>query len=144
MIEDLRADVEEVLALKKAMQLQDDALASAEQRAEWAENKLEKGYSELAFLTNTLLSAEAKVERGGNMLNWLIEVTRFFMSSKPWWWTLMPKRWRRERELRHLARLGLFDAQAYAEKYPDVKDAGLDPLHHYIFHGLQEMFADRR
>jgi hypothetical protein len=33
---------------------------------------------------------------------------------------------------------GLFDAESYLAHYPDVQQAGMDPLRHYIWHGMGE------
>ena len=58
--------------------------------------------------------------------------------SKPAWWPLIPQKWRKKLEYRRLARLELFDAAAYLDRYPDVAVHGIDPLHHYILHGIAE------
>ncbi len=45
----------------------------------------------------------------------------------------------RERRLRgQLREAGLFDADAYLQLYPDVQAAGVDPLDHYVSHGMAE------
>lgn len=45
----------------------------------------------------------------------------------------------RERKLRgQLKEAGLFDADAYLQLYPDVQAAGVDPLEHYVSHGMTE------
>jgi hypothetical protein len=33
---------------------------------------------------------------------------------------------------------GCFDRAWYAQRYPDVAAAGIDPLHHYLNHGVAE------
>ena len=43
-----------------------------------------------------------------------------------------------ERLLIHLDRNGLFDADFYLDRNRDVRDAGLDPLRHYLRHGWRE------
>lgn len=35
-------------------------------------------------------------------------------------------------------RHGLFDTKAYLELNPDVAEAGVDPVRHFILHGLKE------
>jgi len=57
---------------------------------------------------------------------------------KPGWWGLMPRRWRAQRFERWLQRHGLFDAEAYRARYPDLHGAGIPPLDHYIRHGMAE------
>jgi len=50
----------------------------------------------------------------------------------------MPKAWSLRRERSLLKRHGLFDAQAYWDRYPDVAEEGVDPVRHYLTHGMQE------
>jgi hypothetical protein len=45
---------------------------------------------------------------------------------------------RRQRLARMLERNGLFDGDAYLAKYTDVAESGMDPLRHYILHGMAE------
>jgi cephalosporin hydroxylase len=44
----------------------------------------------------------------------------------------------RSREQDILQRAGLFDANAYLKRYPDVSEAGMDPLYHYLRFGFAE------
>ena len=34
--------------------------------------------------------------------------------------------------------LGLFDEKFYLSSYPHIKNSGMDPLVHYLFHGYKE------
>lgn len=43
-----------------------------------------------------------------------------------------------EEEIRAIRDSGLFDADYYLETYPDVRQAGVDPLHHFTHHGWKE------
>lgn len=143
MNENLRADSNDLYALKHALQKLDEAFALSEDRGRLANVKLETCYAELASLANSLLLAEDKLSQNQEALNWLLEVNRL-TSGNPWWWKLMAAKWRRQREFRRLALLGLFDAQAYLARYPDVQEAGLDPLHHYMSHGIREISSGSR
>jgi chromosome condensin MukBEF ATPase and DNA-binding subunit MukB len=143
-MKDFQADLKEVEALKNALHKLDEATTRAEERANSAEEKLEDRYAELAYITKALLGAEAQVERSEERLSWLLEVVAVLISNDPWWWNFMPRNWQRTRKMRRLARRGLFDAQTYVTQYPDVAQAGLDPLHHYMFHGLREVIAGTR
>jgi hypothetical protein len=70
---------------------------------------------------------------------WLREVTMATMETpNKWWWRFMSPTWRQERERRKLKQRGLFDGDAYLERYPDVAEAGMDPLQHYLEHGVKE------
>lgn len=51
---------------------------------------------------------------------------------------LLPPTMRRDRMMKSLARSGHFNGQAYLEKYPDVAEAGMCPLEHYVLHGMAE------
>lgn len=141
--ENIRADPDDVYALKNALQKLDEAFALSEDRGRLAHLKLESCYAELASLANSLLLAEDKLSQSQEALNWFLEVIRV-TSGNPWWWKLMAAKWRRQREFRRLALLGLFDAQAYLARYPDVQEAGLDPLHHYMSHGIREISSGSR
>jgi hypothetical protein len=46
--------------------------------------------------------------------------------------------WALRRDDERKRRQGLFDADFYVEKYPDVRAASLDPLRHYVEHGAAE------
>ena len=39
---------------------------------------------------------------------------------------------------RHLKKAPLFDSAFYLENNPDVREAGINPLHHYLVHGFRE------
>ena len=39
---------------------------------------------------------------------------------------------------RHLGDAGIVDSKGYLEEYPDVELSGMDPLRHYILHGIRE------
>lgn len=60
------------------------------------------------------------------------------LSKRPWWWQLMPRQWRQKREQDLLRRKALFDAEGYVGLYKDVASDGMDPLRHYIIHGMSE------
>ena len=51
---------------------------------------------------------------------------------------LMPARVRLKKQQARLKRTGIFDPEAYLAAYPDVAEAALDPLWHYINHGMAE------
>ena len=143
MIENLRTDSNDLNALKQALQKLDEAFALSDERGRLANVKLEGCYAELAFLANSLLLTEDKLSQSQEALNWLLEVN-LLTSSNPWWWKFMAAKWRRQREFRRLARRGLFDIKAYLARYPDVQEAGLDPLHHYMSHGIREISSGSR
>jgi SAM-dependent methyltransferase len=96
---------------------------------------------ELRSAKRELSSLTAKVrenEAGNRHFQWLQRVNEVMASSTPGWHGIMPPAWRRRRQLTALRRHGLFDSNVYLERYPDVAQAGMDPLLHYILHGLPE------
>lgn len=68
---------------------------------------------------------------------WLRHV-HIALAAQPFWWSLLPKRSRRARERLLLQANGLFDSADYLACNPDVEAAGMDPLRHYIWHGISE------
>lgn len=58
--------------------------------------------------------------------------------AKPSKWTFMPLSWHLLRISGRFKRKGLFDEQSYLSRYPDVADSGMDPLIHYLKHGMDE------
>jgi hypothetical protein len=71
-------------------------------------------------------------------LDWLRHVNEVIAASTPGWLGLMPPAWRRRRQLNALRSRGLFDGARYLQRYPDVAEARMDPLLHYILHGMSE------
>lgn len=53
-------------------------------------------------------------------------------------WNILPKKWRRSLQIRILSASGLLDAEWYLQYHPDVAEAKVDPVTHYLIHGAQE------
>jgi SAM-dependent methyltransferase len=68
---------------------------------------------------------------------WLCQVGDA-LARQPSWWGIMPSPWRARRMHRLLVKLGLFDVAKYLADNPDVASSGLDPLRHYLLHGMNE------
>lgn len=113
------------------------SLAKAEAETRLAEDKLLECRQELAALTQLLHHEEQRTAAVQENLEWLVLLHQK-MTRRPKWWNLMPESWRRRREHEWLQRAGLFDADGYLQRYPDVAAVGFDPLEHYLRHGLQE------
>lgn len=88
------------------------------------------------LLADTAMQEHNRVERQ-EMVEWMASVIRA-VHSRPVWWGWLPPRWQRQMLTARLARRGLFDGKAYIRDYPDVAQAGMDPLLHYIMHGRHE------
>ena len=115
-----------------------NAELSDEKRAvQSGESKLAERYRELAVLTTMLRQREEENQNLLERLDWFASI-QSNLKNHPRWWNLMPDSWRSERQHRRLQRLGLFDGPAYLERYPDVAAEGMDPLDHYLLHGIGE------
>jgi SAM-dependent methyltransferase len=86
---------------------------------------------------HTLNRQVAESEERAAEKEWL-RCVHIVLASQPFWWWLLPPSWRHARELKLLLSNGLFDADSYLTHYPDVADFGMDPLRHYIWHGMVE------
>lgn len=112
-------------------------LAEAHRHSAELNEVISERYRESSVLTRLLAAAE----NGNNLANkqreWLGHVNSYLV-NRPRWWSMMPATWQRSREHAALRRRGLFDAEAYLQLYPDVAADGMDPLRHYIIHGMAE------
>ncbi|RNJ62777.1 MAG: hypothetical protein EDM03_09025 [Porphyrobacter sp. IPPAS B-1204] len=102
-----------------------------------SERKLAARFDELARLTANLLEASRRSEASDTESKWLRDI-RKLEEGFPTWWSIMPDSWRQPRIHRRYWRAGLFDAAAYLSLYPDVAAQGMDPVRHYILHGMAE------
>jgi len=113
----------------------DAAAASAAQAA--AERRVAEQTEELIRLSAMLSQEKDRAEGTAGQAEWLREMMHV-AERMPKWWALMPEGWRRKREHEAYRRAGLFDAQQYLQNYPDVAADGMDPVWHYIHHGMAE------
>lgn len=123
--------------LSASLQQQEAATRVADTARAAAEHKLALRFDEVARLTAMLADEAGKAGQAGSNADWLREVARI-SEGFPKWWALMPKGWRRKRELARYEGHRLFDARQYLETYPDVALFGMDPIRHYILHGMAE------
>lgn len=112
------------------------SLADAE-KLKAAERSVAARFDELTTMTRLLQEAEQGRSKSLADGRWLVEVNRVLTRS-PWWWSLLPRSWRRKNELERLKKRSLFDGQRYLQLYPDVAAEGMDPLAHYMLHGMEE------
>ena len=105
---------------------------------------LDKVQQELATARDTAASlahdstAQTRAaEISARKLNWLVEL-KAAEARSPSWWRFLPRFLRGRLQFRYLARKAIFDADAYRARYPDVAAARMDPLEHYITHGLHQ------
>ena len=119
------------------LRIAEEARNKADAAARTNEGKLAQRYREVATLTNLLRQHEQRSEQAQAHVEWLTALNQA-LAAQPRWWGLMPHSWRRRHEQRRLREAGLFDGDAYLRRYPDVAAAGMDPLDHYLKHGLNE------
>lgn len=101
------------------------------------ERKLAARFDELARLTAIVTDEVTRADTWENASQWLSDVRRV-EEGFPAWWAIMPSAWRQRRAHRRYFGAGLFDAAAYLALYPDVAEQGMDPIRHYILHGMAE------
>jgi len=92
-----------------------------------------------------LRAAEERVGRKDRQLDWMRRLYRIIEHANAGLKGMMPPSMRRQRVAHMLQSTNHFDGEAYLAKYPDVAEAGMDPLHHYILHGMAEgRFVDSK
>jgi hypothetical protein len=94
-------------------------------------------HADIAAITNLLHHSELSEAQYRDRAEWLTEVS-MVMIDKPAWWSILPLPAQRRAVHRRLRRKKLFDASFYLSRYPDVQKAKMDPLGHYIRHGVFE------
>ncbi|RQW37684.1 hypothetical protein [Novosphingobium sp. LASN5T] len=92
--------------------------------------KIDRQVRSIAGLSHQLREADAKAD-------WLRRIGAA-ITEFPRWWALLPAAVARRKQDRRLRNDGLFDAARYREDHPDVADAGIAPLRHYLLHGIAE------
>lgn len=123
--------------LQARLQKQEAAARAAESSRAQAEQKLAVRFDEIARLTSFLAEEGARSTAAAANTEWLRSMMNM-AASFPRWWAIMPDAWRRKREHARYRRSGLFDAERYLDTYPDVAAHGMDPVRHYILHGISE------
>jgi chromosome segregation ATPase len=114
-----------------------DELAKSKQVHATAEQQIKMRHNEIAQLTKILAEQSAGLNNSAANNVWLREMM-MVMARMPRWWALLPSNWRRKREHALYRRAGLFDVNEYLSTYPDVAEDGMDPVRHYILHGIEE------
>jgi glycosyltransferase involved in cell wall biosynthesis len=64
---------------------------------------------------------------------------RLFVSNPGSLMKRMARVWRAKSEARLLRKSELFDSTYYLERYPDIREVGVDPAQHYLLHGWREL-----
>lgn len=127
----------EIAELTQLLQKRDEEVGAAEAARGIAERQLGAHFSEVATLTKILRDASSETDASKAHSQWLRRMNAV-ASGFPRWWGLMPTAWRCRSEHARYARAGLFNADKYLQLYPDVAASGMDPVRHYILHGMDE------
>ena len=138
---ELRLKVAEFAQLKHEQELliqtMLEAKAEAEQSRSVVEQRLRTRFDEVAKLTAMLAEETGRVSTSEADAEWLANMARVSQAF-PNWWAVLPKHLRRHQEHARYKLAGLFDASKYREMYSDVAESGIDPVRHYILHGMKE------
>ena len=78
-----------------------------------------------------------KIDIAHETTRWSKNIIELF-DRFPNYWKFIPRRIRIKLQYARYKQAGLFDAALYQKNYPDVGNAGIDPLHHYLMHGWYE------
>lgn len=93
---------------------------------------------QLVSLRRRLRTAEEDAVLQRSLVNLLMAMLQVLSDPGRWWFALLPGFWVRNIQSGRLRRKKLFDVGLYKKRYPDVGRSGIDPLHHYVLHGLEE------
>lgn len=101
-------------------------------------SRLDECHGEIASLSDMVAEAQDRIANLEQQNDWLRDAGAFLLEQGKWWWRFMPRGWQRRKRDSRLLRRDLFDAGAYANRYPDVASSGQDPFRHFIKHGIAE------
>lgn len=111
---------------------------------EEADRRLSGRFSEIAALTRLLSERERQAQISDEKALRLNAISTVLLngsasrSLKSRIRALLPASIRLKKQMSRLKQEQIFDAGAYLEANPDVADAGVDPLWHYLNHGCDE------
>jgi len=130
----IRALEDELAQQRTQSALHAEQMASA---AQAMKARLAEHQREVLRLQTDLSEAADRGKMSDERMDWVRAVAQLLM-KKPGWWALLSTKTRLSLEGRMVKRSGLFDGEAYLERNPDVRAAGIDPLVHYLRHGMDE------
>lgn len=100
--------------------------------------KIERKAQEHHFINQELFNAKKIAQDSFEQQQWLLAINQAIIEPGRWWMQFLPLSYRERMVRRRLARRGLFDSDAYLSRYDDVARSGMNPLQHYIRHGIYE------
>jgi hypothetical protein len=137
----LRDREAEIREEKRKIEVGEERSKAVLEQALRAEARLKERFKEVATLTQVLREKEAELLSCRNEADWLRKTSTVMFSGSGWRGrlaALLPGFVVRLWSLVRLKNGGLFDAKRYLEANPDVARNGVDPLYHYLHHGMKE------
>lgn len=131
-------------ARRKEAERADRLAGELETEKRAGENRLSERFREIAVMTRLLDEKENAARLSEEQTEWLREVSAVLMNGsgseklKGRLAALLPAPIRLKKQKAQLKRKGIFDPDAYLAAHVDVAEAGIDPLWHYINHGMGE------
>jgi hypothetical protein len=113
------------------------AFNAAQEKCREHDKRWAAHFDETATLSRMLLQRERDALKETEKVRRLREIYHA-LAGQPRWWAFLPRSRQNRMEQDRLRRLGLFDAQSYLRKNPDVAQAGMDPVFHFLNHGIDE------
>ncbi len=139
-----------VAARDEQVAAQEEQIAGLDKEVARRSEQIDQNYARITVLEHGLLAAHTKL----SSFSWRVTKPLRSLSSafprtakilqkvaKVAYWTLtlqLPRRLRQRKVARMLLDSGLFNPAFYLAQYPDVAEAGIDPLSHYLSHGVVE------
>lgn len=99
--------------------------------------KIAEQTDEIVILTRLVAQKREELADNRSML-WLKQVLPLLYRRSAWIEGMLPSRIRQQQLLGKLKARNLFNAGAYLAANPDVAASGVDPLQHYLAHGIWE------
>lgn len=127
----------EIARLTEVLMQKENSMSVIKKEIESVSSKLKTSHRDIAKVTRMLIDSEERLEHSENDKIWFQELSNI-LSHYPSWWRFLSEENRQRRIDRRLMKKGLFDGQAYLEHYQDVADSGMNPLQHYLLHGMAE------
>ena len=122
----------------------DEVHAKVQQQACIAELRAQKEQldAELARIRLEMTKVRKQLSREKAQREWMHKTTPLLVNTGSSWTSkllnLAPAMLSYARQMKRLQREGLFDGAEYLSANPDVAEAGVDPLYHYLRHGMLE------
>jgi chromosome segregation ATPase len=133
----LQAQLHEARRLSEEITQLREAVSATQVARSASERKLADRFNELTQLTAIVSEEAGRADKAKSDADWLRAMCKL-EEGFPTWWAILPQTWRQRRVHRRYRNAGLFDAEAYLQLYPDVNAEAMDPVRHYILHGMVE------